>query len=228
MTNELYFYAALASIGAFAGLLMMVLQWMVLSDKFKQYRIRTPENVTIPMGRKIVNVGLNMIWTLLIIFSAFYFMGDHLVHFNANVAGVTIFGEALAVLLFYDFMYYIMHRTLHHPKLMKYVHGIHHRARFPTAFESLFLHPVEAFGGLFVLFLSAFVIGPVSAQAMFLILFFHTVINILVHANMVLPGRIFMLSNFWAVKHDYHHGKHLNKNFASIFPFWDLMFGSYQ
>lgn len=228
MTNELYFYVALASIGAFAGLLMAVLQWMVLSDKFKQYRIRTPQNVTIPMGRKVVNVGLNMIWTLLIIFSAFYFMGKDLVHFNNNVAGVTIFGEVLAVLLFYDFMYYIMHRTLHHPKLMKYVHGIHHRARFPTAFESLFLHPVEAFGGLFVLFLSAFVIGPVSAPAMFLILFFHTVINILVHANMVLPGRIFMLSNFWAVKHDFHHGKHLNKNFASIFPFWDLMFGSYQ
>ena len=228
MTNEMFFYTALAGVGLFAGLLMALLQWMVLSDKFKQYRIRTPENVTIPLGRKVVNVGLNMIWTLLIIFSAFWFLQDDLVYFGADVAGVTVFGEVLAVLLFYDFMYYFMHRTLHHPKLMKFVHGVHHRARFPTAFESLFLHPAEAFGGLFLLFLSSLVIGPVSAVAMWIIIFIHTTANILVHANMVLPGRLFILSNFWAVKHDFHHGKHLNRNYASIFPFWDLMFGTYQ
>ena len=226
MTNE--FIMAMLGIGVWAGFLMVLLQWMVLSDKYKKYRIRTPENVTIPLGRKVVNVGLNMIWSLLIIFAFFYFFTSNLVDFKSRAGGLTIFGETLAVLMLYDFMYYFMHRTFHHPKLMKFVHGIHHRARFPTAFESIFLHPVETFGGLGLVFLSTFILGPISPVSMWLVIFIHTTANILVHANMILPGRIFILSNFWAQKHDYHHGKHLNKNYASIFPFWDLMFGTYH
>lgn len=225
MTND--FILSLLGIGVFTGLFMALMQWLVLSRQFRQYRIRTPETVTIPLGRKVANIGLNAIWAGLVIAAAVYFFSGHLVHFEA-VAPVTVFGEILAVLLFYDFMYYFMHRSLHHPKLMKYVHGVHHRARFPTAAESLFLHPAEAFGGLFLLFLSMAVIGPVSAAAFLAILFLHTIINVLVHVNMRLPGRVFMLTNFWASKHDFHHGKYLNRNFASIFPFWDLMFGTYQ
>ncbi len=215
-------------IGTLAGALMVWGQWAVLSDKYKQYRLRTPTAAqSIPLERKVTNIGLNMTFTALIFVAAMYFFSAQLFHANATPA-VMIFGEVLASLMLYDLLYYFMHRTLHHPKLMKFIHGIHHRARFPTTMESLFLHPVEAFAGLVLLLGSTMVIGPVNWISFLLIIFIHTIANVLVHMNLVLPHPIFKLSNFWAVKHDYHHGKHLNRNFASIFPFWDMMFGTYQ
>lgn len=221
------FIIGMLAIGAFSGLLMAVLQWMAMSERFKQYRIRTPDKQSIPLSRKVENIGLNMLFSLLIFVAALYLFSGYLLDATA-VSWVTIFGQTLAVLLLYDFMYYIMHRTLHHPKLMKYIHGVHHRARFPTATESLFLHPVEAFAGIALLLISTAMIGPVSPVAFLCIFFLHTVINILVHANLVLPHPIFKLTNYWAMKHDYHHGKHLNRNYASIFPFWDMMFDTYK
>jgi len=226
MFNEVVI--GLLVIGTLAGLLMVVGQWAVLSDQYKQYRIRTPAaSQSIPLQRKVVNVGLNMVFSSLIFVAVMYYFSDKLFH-GGETPWVMMFGEVLAVLMLYDFMYYFMHRTLHHPKLMKYVHGIHHRARFPTTMESLFLHPVEGFSGLALLFGSAMVIGPVNWVSFLVIVFIHTIANVLVHMNLVLPHPMFKLSNFWAVKHDFHHGKHLNKNFASIFPFWDMMFGTYQ
>lgn len=226
MFNEVVI--GLLVIGGIAGALMMFGQWAVLSNKYKQYRLRTPTAAqSIPVKRKVINVGLNMIFTSLIFVAAMMFFSDKLFHANATPV-VMMFGEILAVLMLYDFMYYFMHRAFHHPKLMKYVHGIHHRARFPTTMESIFLHPFEAFAGLALLLGSTAVIGPVSWISFLCIIFIHTIANVLVHMNLALPSPIFKLSNYWAQKHDFHHGKHLNKNFASIFPFWDMMFGTYQ
>lgn len=214
-------------IGGFTGLLMALTQWMVTSQKYGQYRIRTPQNVTIPLSRKVVNIGLNMLFMVLLFIAALYHLSDKLIA-EGHASGVTIFGEVLAVLLIYDFCYYFMHRTLHHPRLMKFVHGVHHRSRFPTPAESLFLNPIEGFAGVTLLLGTTMAIGPVSGAAFLIIVFLHSVINVLVHANMVLPHPLFKLTNFWATKHDFHHGHHLNRNYASIFPFWDLMFGTYK
>ena len=60
---------------------------------------------------------------------------------------------------------------------------------------------------------------------MFLVAFFiYTSVNILVHANIRLNHPVFKLANYWAVRHDIHHGTQLNKNYASIFPFFDQFF----
>ena len=224
MTNE--FIASMIGIAVFAGALMSVLQWMVKSDKYKQYRIRTPEVERIPMSIKARNIGMNMVLSVGIFTFYLYFFHDNLFT-NTTAAYTTIFGEVLATLLIYDFFYYFMHRIFHHPKLMKSIHGVHHKARFPTAMESVYLHPLENIAGLSLLMGSTMLIGPVSVSAFLLIIFFHTTANILVHSNMVFPHPAFRLPNFWATKHDAHHGKHLNRNFSSIFPFWDQMFGTY-
>jgi sterol desaturase/sphingolipid hydroxylase (fatty acid hydroxylase superfamily) len=139
---------------------------------------------------------------------------------------VTIFGEVLGVLLVYDFIYYWFHRVFHKKELMIYMHGVHHKMRFPTAMDATYLNPLENFGGLAILFIAISLFAPVSEVSFILIIVIHAFINIIVHTNMVLPHPIFMLTNFWAIKHDAHHGKHLNKNYANIFPYWDQMFGT--
>ena len=223
------FFIALACILVFDGVVMAFFAWAVQAPRFARYRIRTPDRQRISTVRKAVNIGLN--GGLALSFFAFvftYFSGSLIVdqHLSVAVPGVLVFGEVLAALMLYDFMYYFLHRGMHHPMFMKHVHGVHHYVRFPTSAESIFLHPVENLAGLGLLCLAIAIVGPISPVSFLLVFFIHHVVNILVHSNLVLPHPVFKLFNFWALKHDIHHGKHLNRNYASIFPFWDQMFGT--
>jgi sterol desaturase/sphingolipid hydroxylase (fatty acid hydroxylase superfamily) len=220
------FIVCLLLIAAYAGILIALTQWAAHSKRYGQYRIRTPESYRIPLKKRIINIGGNTVLAVIIYTSVLTLFHGYLFS-DEPVSGLTVFGQVLGVLLFYDFFYYFMHRTLHHRKLMKWVHGVHHKARFPSAVESLYLHPLEQLAGLSLLMGSTAILGPVSTTAFLLIVFVHTTANILVHTNMVFPHPACKLANYWAQRHDVHHGKHLNRNYASIFPFWDMMFDTY-
>lgn len=219
-------YLTLAAILVFDGILVAILMWAVTSEKYRKYRIRTPKANRIPQNRKIINIALNAILSLVFLFFIIETFNASLMSWQPEKS-ITIFGEVVAALLLYDFMYYFLHRGMHHPKVMKYVHGVHHFVRFPTAMESIYLHPAENLAGLGLLMLSIAILGPISIEAFCIIFFFHSTFNILVHSNLNLPHPAFKLFNFLAIKHDIHHGKHLNRNYASITPFWDLLFGTY-
>lgn len=223
---DLQFFVILGVILLFDGVLMSFMAWAAQSSRLKQYRIRTPATYRIPKLKKAINIGLNATLSMVFFAAVLYHFGHYLIG-DEPVSGVTMFGEVLASLLIYDFMYYFMHRAMHHPKYMKYVHGVHHYVRFPTSTESIYLHPVENLSGLGLLCIAMAIVGPLSAISFLIIFFIHSTVNILVHSNLNLPHPAFKLFNFWAIKHDLHHGKHLNRNYASIFPFWDLMFGTY-
>lgn len=223
---DLQFFIILGVILTFDGILMTFMAWAAQSSSLKKYRIRTPTTYRIPKARKAINIGLNAILSMVFFAAVLLHFGDYLIS-SAPVSGVTVFGEVLASLLLYDFMYYFLHRGMHNPKVMKYVHGVHHFVRFPTSTESIYLHPAENLAGLGLLCSAMAIIGPLSAISFLIIFFIHSTVNILVHSNLNLPHPAFKLLNFWAIKHDLHHGKHLNRNYASIFPFWDLMFGTY-
>lgn len=223
---DLQFFIILGVILAFDGVLMSFMAWAAQSSSLKQYRIRTPTTYRIPKLKKAINIGLNGMLSMVFFAAMLYHFGDYLMD-DEPVNGVAIFGEVLASLLLYDFMYYFLHRGMHHPKFMKYVHGVHHYVRFPTSTESIYLHPVENLAGLGLLCIAMMLVGPISAVSFLIVFLIHSTVNILVHSNLVLPHPAFKLFNFWAVKHDLHHGKHLNRNYASIFPFWDQMFGTY-
>ena len=220
------FFIILGVILIFDGILMTFMAWAAQSSSLKQYRIRTPTTYRIPKAKKAINISLNGTLSLVYLIAILYYFGDNLIY-DQPASGVTIFGEILASLLLYDFMYYFMHRAMHNPKAMKYVHGVHHYVRFPTSPESIYLHPVENMAGLGLLCLAMVVIGPISAFSFLACFFIYSTANILVHSNLDLPHPAFKLLNFWARKHDLHHGKHLNRNYASLFPFWDMMFDTY-
>ncbi len=208
------------------GALMYSLTWMATSRRYSAWRIRAPGpgQVTIPPRRKAVNTYLNNVLSLLIFAAYFYFLGEHTLY--AGWPGMTTFiGEVLAVLLLYDLMYYFFHRAMHLRSLMRYCHAVHHRVRFPLSNESIYLHPLENIGGLGLLILAIVILGPVSTISFLVIFAIHSVANIIVHSNLVIPHPAFRLFNFWVEKHDVHHHRARN-NYASIFPFWDQAFGT--
>lgn len=220
------FFAAWAAILAFDGVLMAWLTWAATaSPRFSRLRIRTPApGQALPPLRKRVNTMLNNVLSLLIFAAFFWFLGAGSLY--AGWPGPTRFlGEVLGVLLLYDLMYYFFHRAMHIRGLMRYCHAVHHRVRATVADESIFIHPLENLGGLGLLVLALWLLGPVSTVSFLAIFFLHSTINIIVHSNLVFPHPAFRLFNFWAEKHDIHHHKARN-NYASIFPFWDQAFGT--
>lgn len=217
------FFIGWAIILAFDGVLMHFLTWAARSERFGRYRIRNGVNRITP-ARKQINTNLNNIFSLCIFAAYFYFLGEKTLYAGTPRA-VTFIGEVLSVLLLYDFMYYFFHRIMHHPRLMKYVHGIHHYVRNPLADESIYLHPAETFGGLGLLILAIVILGPISSTSFLVIFFIHSTANIIVHSNLVFPHPAMRLFNFWVIKHDIHHNK-VRDNYASLFPFWDQAFGT--
>lgn len=219
-----YLLTGFVLILVFNGALMALMQWLAVV-KMPEARLRPPKPNKITLRKKSINVIGNSTVAVSFIFVSLYFGGGSMIYgASENVSMMTIFGEVLAVLLVYDFMYYLAHRSMHHPKLMKYVHGIHHYIRYPTAFESVYVHPIEGIVGIGLFMLAMFMLGPISATSFLVAFFIYSSVNILVHANIRINHRIFKLSNYWAERHDIHHGTQLNKNYASIFPFYDQFF----
>ena len=137
---------------------------------------------------------------------------------------------AAVVLLVYDFAYYFLHRFMHVKRLMRWVHGVHHRARNPSAMESFFLHPAELFAGLGLLFVAmaavVAVVGPIHVHAFAVAFFVYSTLNILVHSG--LDTRVVVLKpiDFLARKHHVHHEIDFGKNYSSLTPLPDLVFGT--
>jgi sterol desaturase/sphingolipid hydroxylase (fatty acid hydroxylase superfamily) len=220
------FFAAFAAILAFDGVLMAWFEWAVTSARFGKYRIRPPQNPPVPPAQKLVNTSLNNVLSLAILGAFFFFLGERSLY--PGWPGATrLLGEVLGVLLLYDVTYYAFHRLMHVRKLMRYCHNVHHRVRSTTSSVSIFIHPLENLGGVGLLVLALWLVGPISTVSFLVMFAVYSVANIVVHSNLVFPHPAFRLFNFWAQKHDIHHHKARN-NYASIFPFWDQAFGTYE
>lgn len=208
------------------GLMLWGLTWAATSERFKQYRLRTPGPKQPLPPRKHLNTTLNNLLALLIFIAFLVNFGDS--HLYVGWPGTAHFlGETLGVLLLYDFVYYFYHRGMHHPKIMRHVHGVHHFVRFPLADESIYLHPAEQIGAICILLGSMMLLGPISTTSFLMIFFIYSTVNIIVHCNLIIPHPAFRLFNFWVEKHDVHH-KRVKNNYSSIFPFWDFAFGTYE
>jgi len=132
--------------------------------------------------------------------------------------------QALAILALYDLLYYFLHRYLFHRwSVLRPIHAVHHRVRYPTTIDSLFLHPIEGFLGLGLLMLCTWVVGPVHVYAFGACFFVYSWVNIIIHGGVALPIPYLGLV---ARKHAIHHVDMRAGNYASLSPLPDLLFGT--
>lgn len=131
--------------------------------------------------------------------------------------------ELLALLLWNDVHFYAVHRTLHHPRLLRAVHAAHHRSVVTTPWSTYAFHPVEA------LLLGSVAIPPMlvwsfTPLALALLPVMSLSYNVIGHANVrALPRRWRWLSN--AHDHHLHHACHRG-NYGFLFTFMDRWLGT--
>ncbi len=194
--------------------------------RFQQYRIRPQMSRKVKGPKLYKRIGGNLVMSGALVFILTYGAGGWLID-ETQTFGPGKLLLAVAILLVYDFFYYLMHRfAFHGVGWLKKVHAVHHIVRAPTAIESLFLHPMETFLGQFLLTAVACVMGPLDPLTWGVILFVHSNLNIIVHAGLDIqvPGlRVF---SYLARKHATHHVSMRGGNFASLTPLWDKMFGT--
>lgn len=144
------------------------------------------------------------------------------------IDGLPYWVQVVLVVLIGDLGVYWTHRILHAVPAMWQIHAVHHSVEELDWLAAVHQHPLDVIfmkaGSLFPLFALGF-----SAEAIgtyFLVYYWQAY---LVHANVRLnygPLRYVVVSPEF---HHWHHSSQIearDKNFAGMFSFYDLMFGS--
>ena len=129
----------------------------------------------------------------------------------------------------HDTYFYWIHRLMHHPRLFRIFHLVHHRSTNPSPWAAYAFHPLEAVFelGIFVLFLFLFPIHKTH----FIIFFLLSIIyNIYGHLGWELYPRGFhkTLIGKWintSVCHNQHH-QYFTGNYGLYFLWWDRWMGT--
>lgn len=130
----------------------------------------------------------------------------------------------VAAILIHDTYFYWTHRLMHHPKLFKKMHLVHHRSVNPSPWASFSFHPYEAVveAGIVPLLV---LIMPMHPLAIFIFLIFMTTLNVIGHLGYELypagftRNRLTGLNNT-TTHHNMHH-KYFNCNYGLYFNWWD-------
>ena len=144
--------------------------------------------------------------------------------------GLLWFGISVLVLvLLQDTYFYWTHRAMHHPRIYRLVHRVHHQSSETSPFTAYAFSPVEALvHALFVPL--AWLALPLHELAVFAFLGVMIVRNVLGHLSIELYPSGFTRSPFWGVHtttthHALHH-KRQRSNFGLYFTFWDRLMGT--
>jgi ferredoxin-NADP reductase/sterol desaturase/sphingolipid hydroxylase (fatty acid hydroxylase superfamily) len=139
--------------------------------------------------------------------------------------------EALTVIimvLLSDAWFYWSHRGMHHPKVYKYVHALHHKSLDVNPYTSTSFHVVEAIL-LTVWVLPLVMVMPVSMTALGIVQVLGTFNNLKSHLGYELFPKFFNAPPFnifvTATNHSLHHTQY-NGNFGLFFRFWDIVCGT--
>ena len=141
--------------------------------------------------------------------------------------------DILAVLIVFDFFYYLTHRFLFHGRVLRKVHALHHQARTPTYIDALYVHPLETFIGL-ALFLGSIPLiatltgGALSAFSMAVATLIFTQLNTINHTYVNLPYFPFKTVDYITSIHAAHHVDMNRGNFATLTMLYDWLFGTLE
>jgi sterol desaturase/sphingolipid hydroxylase (fatty acid hydroxylase superfamily) len=219
------FYLLIGSILAVDGALLALLAFAYHAKRFEPYRISLKESMKVPGPERLTNIAFIALLSLLAVFGMTTAVYRFAFRDHAGSAWRIAY-EIFAILLVYDFAYYWLHRAMHTKRGMRWVHGRHHEVHNPTAMESFYLTPAELFAGLGLLLACTWLVGPVSIYSFAAVFFVHTTLNITVHSGLVSKRILLWPIDHLTHKHYVHHAGNYDNNFASLTPFWDLLFGT--
>ena len=132
--------------------------------------------------------------------------------------------QIVVMALVHDSYYYWAHRWMHHPKVFRHVHRLHHGFHNPTPFASYAFHPLEAIVEVAWIAPLAFVM-PIHPLALACYVVFLTVLNVVSHlGHEFYPAPVAR----WFITSTHHNMHHTRGrgHFMLYFNFWDRLMGT--
>lgn len=138
-------------------------------------------------------------------------------------------GSIVLLAIFHDFYFYWTHRLMHHPKLFRLFHAVHHRSVNPTPFTAYAFHPAEAAVNYMAVPIFC-AIAPMHDIATMIYMWVMIVRNALGHSGYELMPKGWTRNPLlnWSTTithHDMHHEK-MTGNYALYFTWWDKWMGT--
>lgn len=139
----------------------------------------------------------------------------------------------LLALLALDLLSYVWHRLNHRVPWLWRWHSFHHRAESLDALAAFRFHPLEIFLGYQLRAVVVFLLG-FSAQELAVFIAVFGVMNVFQHSGVRLPQSLEDWLSWIVVTPRRHHVHHYrsptyrDSNFATVFIFWDRLFGTYK
>ena len=95
------------------------------------------------MGYSMITLAIFSMVGVLVIASPLHQF--NLVYDEIATYGWGYWGLSIVLMIFlHDTYFYWMHRLMHHPKLFKYFHLVHHKSTNPSPWAAYAFHPLEA------------------------------------------------------------------------------------
>jgi lathosterol oxidase len=179
------------------------------------------------IGYSLISVSIFATVSLVIFFYLISYTNIYF-NFSEHSVGYYIFSW-IWMLFIHDTYFYWMHRMMHHPKLYRKVHLIHHKSTNPSPWTAYAFHPLEGFLEALIAPIIAFTL-PVHISAFGFFFLFQIIYNVYGHLGFELYPKGFHKTfvGRWintSVSHNLHH-KRFNGNYGLYFLFWDRIMGT--
>jgi lathosterol oxidase len=129
----------------------------------------------------------------------------------------------------HDTYFYFTHRLMHHPRVFRWFHLVHHRSTNPSPWAAYSFHPLEAVVEQFITVIFYFTI-PIHVTHLGIFFLMSIIYNVYGHLGYELYPRGF--SRTWvgkwintSISHNQHH-QYFKGNYGLYFLFWDRLFGT--
>lgn len=213
----------LGGVFALAGLFMKVIDLLARSSFVQARRFRTDRAASVSPEQHDRTSMVNSLLSTALFFGVLLPFRDFM--FGPQPGWLGTLGQVVAVLLAYDFVYYLYHRfVLHEWTVGRRIHAVHHAIRTPYAKDSMYIHPAETVGGL-VIFFGALALVKPGLVSFGIVFALHSLLNILIHAGVGMKGKFASVTAL-VRHHDIHHANMKAGYYGSITPIWDLLFGT--
>jgi len=145
--------------------------------------------------------------------------------FSAYGWAYFIFTTVLFIFV-HDAYFYFTHRAMHHPKVFKYVHKVHHMSNNPTPWAAFSFHPLEAIVEFGIIPIMVFLV-PLHPAAILIFAVYMVTLNVMGHLGFEIFPRGFTQHKLlgWhntSTHHNMHH-KYVNCNYSLYFNIWDRL-----
>ena len=128
------------------------------------------------------------------------------------------------LILWHDFYFYWTHKWMHHPKIFRHVHRVHHKSVSPSPWTAYSFHPLEAI--VQAAFIPMYLlVMPIHGFALITFMIYQIARNVVGHLGYEFFHNAFITSKWlnWittTTHHDQHH-HYFNHNYGLYFTWWD-------